>query len=73
MSRPFTDIVRAKSANPIKNGSIVLSANPKGYYLTSNGFVSNSPSISDIQTKYGYRYYNGVLVELVGGQTVVGA
>ena len=73
MPRPFTDISTCKSTNPIKNGSMVLSTNTKGYYLTSNGFVSNSPSISDIQAKYGYRYYNGVFVELVGGQTVVGA
>jgi hypothetical protein len=73
MPRPFTDISKSISANPIKNGSAVLSVTAKGYFLTLNTDAKNIPIISDIQSKYGYRYYNGMFVELVGNQTIVGA
>jgi len=62
MPRPFTDISTSKSANPIKNGSVVLSTTPRGYYLTSNTEVKNTPTISNIQSKYGNRFYNGILI-----------
>jgi hypothetical protein len=62
MARPFTDISTSKSANPIKNGSSVLSATARGYYLTLNTDVKNTPTISDIQSKYGNRFYNGILI-----------
>lgn len=62
MARPFTDISTSKSANPIKNGSAVLSTTVRGYYLTLNTDVKNTPTISDIQSKYGNRFYNGILI-----------
>jgi hypothetical protein len=73
MSRPFTDITSAKSNQPVKNGSIISSTTKKGTSTVSNSFVKNYPTINDIQSKYGYRYYNGMFVELVGNQTIVGA
>lgn len=72
MPRPFTDISTSKSANPIKNGSAVLSATVKGYYVTLNTDVKNTPVLTDIDDKYGYRFYNGIFVELIGGQTLIG-
>lgn len=72
MSRPFTDITKAISANPIKNGSIVEGVTPVGLESNLNSYVKNTPTINDIQNKYGNRFYNGIFVELVGGQTVIG-
>lgn len=71
MPRPFTDISKSISANPIKNGSAVLSATARGYYSRLNTDVKNTPVISDIASKYGNRFYNGIFVELA--QAVVGA
>jgi hypothetical protein len=30
-------------------------------------YVLNTPVIADIESKYGNKFYNGILVELVGG------
>lgn len=65
MPRPFTDISTSKSANPIKNGSAVLSATVKGLYVTLNTDVKNTPIISEIASKYGNRFYNGIFVEVL--------
>jgi hypothetical protein len=67
MSRPFTDITKSISANPIKNGTIVVSTTSTGRYNTNNNTVSNTPTIESIDDKYGYRFYNGIFVQLVGG------
>jgi hypothetical protein len=72
MARPFTDITRSISSNPIKNGTVIASATFKGTYSLNNNYVKNTPVISDIASKYGNRFYNGIFVELVGNQTAVG-
>jgi hypothetical protein len=72
MPRPFTDITTAKSSEPLKNGSSVLSTTATGSFSTNNLFVKNTPTISDIQSKYGNRYYNGILVQISSGQTLIG-
>jgi hypothetical protein len=72
MSRPFTDITKSISSNPIKNGTVITSATFRGRYSLNNNYVKNTPVISDIAAKYGNRFYNGIFVELVGSQTVVG-
>ena len=72
MTRPFTDIAKSISANPIKNGTLVTSTTFTGEYSVNNYYVKNTPAISDIASKYGYRFYSGIFVELVGSQTVVG-
>jgi hypothetical protein len=72
MARPFTDIAKSISANPIKNGTLVTSTTFTGEYSLNNNCVKNTPIISDIASKYGNRFYNGIFVELVGTQTVVG-
>lgn len=62
MPRPFTDITLAISNNPIKNGTAVLSTTATGRTDVLNTYVSNQPSIADIQSKYGNRFYNGIFV-----------
>jgi len=73
MPRPYTDIIQANSNNPIKNGSCVISTTFHGNYNTLNTYTQNYPLIQDIQSKYGNRFYNGIFVQLIGGQTIVGA
>ena len=72
MSRPFTDVTTSINSNPIKNGTVIASATFRGTYALNNDYVKNTPVISDIAAKYGNRFYNGIFVELVGNQTIVG-
>ena len=72
MSRPFTDIQPAISGNEVKNGTILTSTTFTGEYNTLNTYVKNYPIIDDIDNKYGNRFYNGIFVQLVGDQTVIG-
>jgi hypothetical protein len=72
MPRPFTDITTSISSNPIKNGTVIASATFTGKYALNNSHVKNTPVISSISSKYGNRFYNGIFVQLVGDQTVVG-
>lgn len=66
------DINKAISSNPVKNGSVVTSTSFTGAYQTYNRNVKNTPDITSIQAKYDNRFYNGVFVQLVGSQTVIG-
>jgi hypothetical protein len=66
------DINKAISANQIKNGTIVVTTTVTGEYSTIDTYVKNTPTISDIETKYDNRFYNGIFVQLVGDQTVIG-
>ena len=72
MPRPFTDITTAISSNLIKNGSSIVSAKFTGFYNVLNTYTLNTPTISDIENKYGNKFYNGIFVQLVGDPTVVG-
>jgi hypothetical protein len=66
------DINKAISANQIKNGTTVVTTTVTGEYSTIDTYVKNTPTINDIEAKYDNRFYNGIFVELVGNQTVVG-
>jgi hypothetical protein len=66
------DINKAISANQIKNGTTVVTTTVTGEYSTIDTYVKNTPTISDIETKYDNRFYNGIFVQLVGDQTVIG-
>lgn len=68
----MNDIQKSISGNPVKNGSSVMSATPAGKYSTYNYYVKNTPDINTIQAKYDDRFYNGIFVQLVDNQTVVG-
>lgn len=66
-SRPFTDVAKSISGNPIKNGSMIMTTSFTGKYSINNNSVKNTPILTDIDDKYGYRFYNGIFVEVVGG------
>ena len=66
------DINKAISANQIKNGTTVVTTTVTGEYSTIDTYAQNTPTINDIEDKYDNRFYNGVFVQLVGNQTVVG-
>lgn len=66
------DIIKSKVANPIKNGTLIVSCSRTGNYSLSNLHVSNLPVIADLESKYDNRFYNGIFVQLTGNQTVVG-
>lgn len=75
MSRPYTDILTIDNSKPVNNKSAVCSTTPTGQSsirIVRQNYPVNL-TIANIQSKYGYRFYNGVLVQLVGGQTIVGA
>ena len=67
------DIDLAVSNKPIKNGTCVTTTSFTGKYNTNNNYVNNKPVIGDIENKYDNRFYNGIFVQLVNGQTIVGA
>jgi len=60
------DVIKAITANNIKNGSVVLGRVGGTYAagpLAENSSVSNNPTITTIESKYGARfddasYYN---------------
>ncbi len=68
------DITLAISENPIKNGTLVVSCTVTGFFDTDNSYVSNSPTLLNIQNKYDNRfddpsyYYGGGNVD--GGDVV---
>ena len=72
-SRPLTDITASILENPVKNGSVVTSTTFTGKYNTYNYYVKNKPTISNIASKYGNRFYNGIFVRLTDDQTIIGA
>jgi hypothetical protein len=58
------DIQAAVSGEPVKNGTALVSCTRTGEYSTIETYVKNSPTISDIQSKYDARfdeprYYSG--------------
>lgn len=66
------DIQAAVSGSPIKNGSAVVTTTFTGEYSVLNTYVSNKPTMADIENKYDNRFYNGIFVQLVGSGTVIG-
>ena len=74
MARPYTDIAKIDNSRSINNKTAVCSTLPTG--KSSIRIVRPSyPSdltIENIQQKFGNRFYNGIFVQLVGNQTVIG-
>lgn len=54
------DITKSKSADPIKNGTLLLQCKPTGFSNKDldNTYVVNTPYIVDIETKYENRFDN---------------
>jgi hypothetical protein len=80
-TRPFTDISGIISANPVINGAIIVTTSFTGkhssisQYASSgidgnidsyNTYIKSVPTISDIASKYGNRFYNGIFVVVSG-------
>lgn len=75
MPRPFTDITRVDSTRPINNKAAICSTTVTGF-TTKKIIRPNFPvnlTISNIENKFGNRFYNGIFVQLVGNQTIIGA
>ena len=58
------DVMVAISGQLIKNGTLLVSCTRTGEYSVSNTYVKNTPTISDIESKYDTRfddprYYSG--------------
>lgn len=58
------DIDLAIDSNPIKNGSLVYGCSKTGIFQTKDNYVSNKPTLVEIQNKYDNRfddpsYYHG--------------
>ena len=66
------DINKAISANPIKNGSALVSCTKTGEYSTLDSSVKNSPTISDIQSKYDSRFDDPAYYYGLGNSNVIG-
>jgi hypothetical protein len=66
------DIQKAISANPVKNGTILVGKSWTGDNSTRDTYVTNTPTMATIEAKYDNRFYNGIFVQLVDNQTVVG-
>lgn len=50
------NITTAISANVVKNGTVIVSCTKTGEYSVLNTYVKNTPTISDIQSKYDERF-----------------
>ena len=50
------DITKAISGNPLKNGTLLVSCTRTGEYSLSNSYVKNTPTLSDIESKYDNRF-----------------
>ena len=66
------DIVKAITANPIKNGTLILSVSRTGYYDKSDTYVINTPAIGSIENKYDNRF-DDITYYTLGSGTLIGA
>lgn len=66
------DITKAISANPIKNGTLLVSCSSTGEYSLSNNYVKNTPTITDIESKYDDRFDDPSYYYGIGNSTIVG-
>lgn len=59
------DISKAISDQPIKNDTLLASTIKTGSTSKLNTYVSNKPTISDIEAKHDNRFYNGIFVKVL--------
>ena len=54
------DIVKSISANNVKNGTLLVQCKKTGFSSndTYDAYVSNTPTITDIESKYDLRFDN---------------
>lgn len=71
------DINKAISANDIKNGTTVVTCGPTGFpdspaSIVYDSYVKNTPSITDIQSKYDDRF-DDTTYYTIGTSNIIGA
>jgi hypothetical protein len=66
------DINKIVSANPIKNGTVLVSCTRTGEYSTLDTNVKNTPAIADIQNKYDARFDDPSYYYGLGNSNVIG-
>jgi hypothetical protein len=66
------DIQAAVSGVAVKNGTSVVTCSRTGEYSVLNTYVLNTPTISDIQSKYDTRFDDPAYYYGLGDETVVG-
>lgn len=66
------DINKAISANPIKNGTALVSCTRTGEYSTLDTNVKNTPVIADIEAKYDARFDDPAYYYGLGNSNVIG-
>lgn len=66
------DINKAISANPIKNGTALVSCTTVGEYSTLESYVKNSPSIAEIENKYDSRFDDPSYYYGLGNSNAIG-
>lgn len=68
-TRPYTDITNAKpgESTTIRNGLAVVTCSRTGTHSVLPTYEHNTPTIGDIDNKYGYRFYNGIFISSVDG------
>lgn len=65
------DIQKSVSANPIKNGTAVVSCTFTGEYSTLDTYVKNTPVIADIESKYDNRF-DDITYYTIGSGILIG-
>lgn len=66
-----TDIQAAKSANPVKNGTAVVTTTFTGKYSTLDTYVLNTPTIASIESKYDNRF-DDITYYTIGSGNIIG-
>ena len=66
------DIAEAISANDIKNGTIVVTTTKTGQNSKIDTYVKNTPTITDIESKYDERFDDPSYYYGIGSATIVG-
>jgi len=66
------DIHKSISANPIKNGTAIVSCTFTGEYGVLDSAVQNIPTIESIESKYDVRFDDPSYYYGIGDATLVG-
>jgi hypothetical protein len=66
-TRPFTDIANATVSTTIRNGLAVVTCSRTGKRSVLATYEQNTPIITNIDDKYGNRFYNGIFISGVDG------
>ena len=67
------DIQKAVSANPVKNGTMLVGTSSTGTYSTRDTYVKNTPTMNTIENKYDNRFDDPSYYYGMGNSTIVGA